>query len=84
MVGSALSAKLARSGNTVHVLTRDVGKARGKLPYPNVKFFGPREWEQGISTSDVVVNLAGEPISTRCDPPASIRVDYIALCYRKP
>lgn len=71
MVGSALSAKLARSGNTVHVLTRDVGKARGKLPYPNVKFFGPREWEQGISTSDVVVNLAGEPISTRCASPAN-------------
>jgi len=64
-VGSALSSKLTRAGNTVHVLTRDVGKARGKLPYPNVKFFGPREWEQGISTADVVINLAGEPISTR-------------------
>ena len=53
-------------GTEVRVLTRDVDRARSKLPYSNVQFAGPKEWEDAIAGCSGVVNLAGEPISTRC------------------
>ena len=48
------------------MLTRDANRARSKLPYANVQVAGPQEWESAISGCSGVVNLAGEPISTRC------------------
>lgn len=60
--------RLASQGNTVHVLTRNVQRAKFVLPYPNVQFFDSREWAAGIEGTNGVVNLAGEPISTRWTP----------------
>lgn len=48
------------------VLTRDSASAMRKLRYPNVKVFQPADWKKAISGADAVVNLAGEPIATRC------------------
>ena len=43
----------------MRVLTRDVGRARGKLPYGRLEFFGPSDWQKGLSGATGVVNLAG-------------------------
>ena len=67
-VGSKLTAALLRRGDRVHVLTRDARRARGVFPDPRVSVFGNDAWADGIATSDAVVNLAGEPISTRWTP----------------
>lgn len=66
LVGSRLVAKLTSQGNTVKALTRDVGRAQGKLPYSNVEFVASDDWESALAGCDGVVNLAGEPIATRC------------------
>jgi len=66
LIGSRLTAKLASQGNRVRVLTRDVNAARSKLPYGNLLFFGPNQFEQAVVGADAVVNLAGTPIGTRC------------------
>ncbi len=58
-MGSRLAAKLASQGHGVRVLTRDVGRARGKLPYGRLEFFGPSDWQRGLSGATGVVNLAG-------------------------
>ena len=67
-VGNRLTAALLKGGNKVHVLTRDAGKARSKFPDPRVSIFGNGRWQEGIYNCDAVVNLAGEPISTRWTP----------------
>lgn len=67
-VGSRLVSRLASQGSTVHVLTRNVQRAKFVLPYPNVQFFDARDWAAGIEGASGVVNLAGEPISTRWTP----------------
>ena len=59
LVGSRLAAKLASQGHGVRVLTRDVGRARGKLPYGRLEFFGPSDWQRGLAGATGVVNLAG-------------------------
>lgn len=69
LVGSRLVAKLTSQGNRVKVLTRDVAKARRKLTYSNIEFVGPEAWEPALSGCYGVVNLAGEPIATRCSTP---------------
>jgi uncharacterized protein len=66
LVGSRLVTKLTSQGNVVKVLTRDVGRARGKLPSSNVELVGPNDWEAALAGCDGVINLAGEPIATRC------------------
>ena len=58
-MGSRLAAKLASQGHGVRVLTRDVGRARGKLPYGRLEFFGPSDWKRGLDGATGVVNLAG-------------------------
>ena len=58
-MGSRLAAKLASQGHGVRVLTRDVGRARGKLPYGRLEFFGPADWQRGLAGATGVVNLAG-------------------------
>jgi uncharacterized protein len=53
-------AKLAAGGHSVRVLTRDVGRARAKLPYGRLQFYGQSEWASAIDGATAVVNLAGE------------------------
>jgi uncharacterized protein (TIGR01777 family) len=65
LVGSRLVAKLAAGGHSVRVLTRDVGRARAKLPYGRLQFYGQSDWAPAIDGATAVVNLAGEPIATR-------------------
>ena len=62
LVGSRLAAKLASQGHGVRVLTRDVGRARGKLPYGRLEFFGPSDWQLGLTGATGVVNLAGASV----------------------
>eukprot|EP00891_Asterochloris_glomerata_P009078 jgi/Astpho2/9078/fgenesh1_pm.00133_%23_45_t len=65
LVGSRLVAKLASQGNTVRVLSRNPDKARNKLQYPRVEFYPFSRMADALKGSDGVINLAGEPISTR-------------------
>jgi len=72
-VGCKLVEALLRSGAEVRVLTRDVVKAKTKLspatlPKGDIAFVSPEKWRRGIVGATHVVNLAGEPISTRWDP----------------
>ena len=84
-VGSALVRRLVASGSVVRVLTRDVQKARRKLPPwelsaagAPLQFYTEAQWSAGIRGASAVVNLAGEPISGRCAraryPPAQARL----------
>ncbi|KAL6764283.1 epimerase family protein slr1223-like protein [Haematococcus lacustris] len=68
LVGSRLVSKLASQGHQVRVLTRDVQAAKGKLPFPGLRFFSQAQWAAAIAGSTGVVNLAGEPIATRWTP----------------
>ncbi|CAK0784695.1 hypothetical protein CVIRNUC_007899 [Coccomyxa viridis] len=68
LVGTRLVSKLTAQGHTVRVLTRNPGAAAGKLPYPRVEVYGPERWEEAVKGSTAVINLAGEPISTRWTP----------------
>lgn len=63
LVGSHLAAKLTAAGNKCIVLTRDATKA--KVP-AGVDVAGPNDWTKALGRSSAVVNLAGEPIATRC------------------
>jgi uncharacterized protein len=55
-------AKLAAGGHSVRVLTRDVGRARAKLPYGRLQFYGPADWAAAIDGATGVVNLAGQQL----------------------
>ena len=66
MVGSRLAAKLASQGNKVRVVTRNVNSAKSKLQYPGLEFYSLAQIADAVKGSDAVVNLAGEPIGTRC------------------
>ncbi|EIE27150.1 hypothetical protein COCSUDRAFT_11508, partial [Coccomyxa subellipsoidea C-169] len=68
LVGSRLVSKLTAQGHTVRVLTRNPGAATNKLPYPRVEVFGPSQWAGAVQGSNAVINLAGEPISSRWTP----------------
>ena len=59
LVGSRLVSKLSSLGHTVHVLTRNAGKAQSKLSFGKVKTFEPAQWDKAIAGSDAVINLAG-------------------------
>jgi uncharacterized protein len=64
LVGSRLVSKLASEGHSVRVLTRNVQSAQGKFRgLPNISFYGPAQWTEGVQGSTAVVNLAGEPVS---------------------
>ncbi len=65
-MGSRLTSRLVSRGHKVRVLTRDPSSAKAKLPYPGVEVFGKQQWAAAIQGADAVVNLAGEPIATRC------------------
>ncbi|CAL5223129.1 g5594 [Coccomyxa viridis] len=65
LVGTRLVSKLTSQGHSVRVLTRNPNAASGKLPYPRVEVFGPSRWNDAVKGSTAVINLAGEPISTR-------------------
>jgi hypothetical protein len=71
-VGTRLVATLLHGGNDVVVLTRDVDKARNALRNSfsggTIAFADPSKWAAAIVGCDGVVNLAGEPISTRWSP----------------
>ena len=65
--------RLLETGAEVRILTRDPARARAKLspqnlPKGDVAFVAPDIWRRGLSGATHVVNLAGEPISTRWDP----------------
>eukprot|EP01025_Chloroclados_australasicus_P050752 TRINITY_DN5876_c0_g1_i3.p1 TRINITY_DN5876_c0_g1~~TRINITY_DN5876_c0_g1_i3.p1 ORF type:complete len:202 (-),score=-8.90 TRINITY_DN5876_c0_g1_i3:29-550(-) len=68
-IGSRLIWKLASYGHNVRVLTRDANRAKSKLQNIRIQgYFEPQEWIKGIEGCTGVVNLAGEPISTRWSP----------------
>ena len=79
-VGTRLVAKLLAGGNDVVVLTRDVDKARAALRNSfssgTIAFADPSRWSAAILGCDGVVNLAGEPISTRWSP--AIKAEIMA------
>jgi hypothetical protein len=68
-IGRGLVRELLDRGDQVTVLTRDVGRARGKLP-PAVRVaaWDPHKegaWYDELSVVDAVVHLAGEPVLKR-------------------
>ena len=72
-VGSLLAKALCKEGAVVRVLTRDVAAARRKLPSWDygpapLQFFNEADWTSGVRGATHVVNLAGEPISSRWTP----------------
>jgi uncharacterized protein (TIGR01777 family) len=71
-VGTKLVESLLRDGHEVRVLTRSIKQAKKKLkpetlPKGTLLLIEPTKWPLGIKGSTHVVNLAGEPISTRWD-----------------
>lgn len=49
----------------MRVISRNPSSAKGKLQYPGLEFFALNDIERAVQGADAVVNLAGEPISTR-------------------
>ena len=76
-MGSRLVSRLTAQGHTVRVLTRDVNKARGALPYGRLEFFGPADWGRALAGATAVVNLAGEPINQPAGGPVNHSVVFI-------
>ena len=71
-VGTKLVESLLKDGHEVRVLTRSIKQAKKKLkpetlPKGTLLLIEPTKWPLGIKGSTHVVNLAGEPISTRWD-----------------
>ncbi|MEI6896726.1 MAG: TIGR01777 family oxidoreductase [Psychromonas sp.] len=64
LIGSALIAKLLESDNQITVLTRDIRKAKKKLPETVrlIKILSDFEHTKAL---DYVINLAGEPIADK-------------------
>ena len=79
-VGTRLVATLLKEGHDVVVLTRDVNKARNALKNSfssgTIAFADPSRWAAAVVSCDGVVNLAGEPISTRWSP--AIKAEIMA------
>lgn len=68
-VGSALVRRLTALGYPVRVLTREVASAQRKVRSGGgVTLVSPAQWEAAIKGCGAVVNLSGEPISTRWTP----------------
>jgi len=67
-VGGRLVTRLLSEGYKVKVFTRNVDRAKSKLPYPELEFFGSGQWDREVCGCHAVVNLAGEPIATRSIP----------------
>jgi uncharacterized protein len=65
LVGSRLTKALTAKGYTVKALTRNEDKARNILPASTTQIVGSNKWEEAIPGCYGIVNLAGEPISTR-------------------
>ncbi|KAK3260134.1 hypothetical protein CYMTET_30895, partial [Cymbomonas tetramitiformis] len=61
-VGSALVSRLVAEGHTVKVLARATSRVS---PSAGVEVYTPAKWAKAIKGCTGVVNLAGEPISTR-------------------
>ena len=75
-VGSRLVSALKARGDEVTVLSRDAGKARDRLGVDAVAWdwtAGPRP-AQALSGRDVVVHLAGEPVSQRWNDAVRARI----------
>lgn len=64
-IGRTLCSALVRAGHEVRVTTRDVERARRRLPPPVdlVHPSGPEGWADAVRGCDAVVNLAGESIA---------------------
>ena len=60
LVGSRLVSRLTSQGHTVRILTRNVGRAQGQLPYGRLEFFAPSDWGRAIVGATAVINLAGK------------------------
>jgi NAD dependent epimerase/dehydratase family enzyme len=70
-VGSALVRRLTALGYPVKVLTRNEADAQRKLrgeKSAGVTLVAPALWESAVKGCGAVVNLSGEPISTRWTP----------------
>lgn len=66
LVGRQLVRHLISRGEKVNVLTRDKAGARDTLgQFSALGFYNKSEWGDGIEGTRAVINLAGEPISTR-------------------
>ena len=69
LIGRHLAARLRSRGDSVVVLTRNAASARGVLPDAVSLVEGdptiPGRWQDQLSGSDAVVNLAGEPLFAR-------------------
>jgi uncharacterized protein (TIGR01777 family) len=61
LIGQALIIKLLQDNVDISVLTRNVAKAKDKLPN-NVSFITRLSLDD-IESSDIIINLAGEPIA---------------------
>ena len=77
-IGRGLVRELLDRGDQVTVLTRDVGRARPKLP-PAVRVaaWDPHKdgaWSDELSVIDAVVHLAGEPVFKRWTPEHKQRI----------
>ena len=71
-VGTKLVESLLKDGHEVRVLTRSIKQAKKKLkpellPKGKLLLIEPTKWAVGVRGATHVVNLAGEPISTRWD-----------------
>lgn len=72
-VGTRLVEKLAKQGHHLIIFTRSCAKANQKFPasaFPNLEIikYTPTEsgkWQEKISGTDAIINLAGEPIAEK-------------------
>lgn len=85
-MGTRLVSRLTAQGHTVRVLTRDVNRARGQLPYGRLEFFAPSDWGRALAGATAVVNLAGKLPSRALRLPtmrAFSGSSPLALCFGK-
>ena len=76
LVGRQLVKRLVARGDEVRVLTRDTEAARSQLGSFNaLSFYEKTQWREGIAGARAVINLAGEPISTRWSEPVKEEIE---------